>query len=315
MAALALQGTRAKLFFNHLDDRHRPVQNLPFMRIVRLLDLAFFREFKRLIDDNICWLGSQFASSNSDFYQCPERKESYGCIVANMCAKKYHLKNGQHVFVSRQSLNEGAEKMLAIPNCQLLGLEAVISFKKFDGAKTGEGIGQWMATEHVSKGLLPAYIGYHSTDGASNAVKSVDHYKLLTDMNRGSAVYHDKCMAHQNNRSAKFASGTGDFRVCSNVILRDVLMKAHNIISRVHRSSHRISVVKNVQKSAQRSQIVMPIPSVVTRWDSSNMEVASLNRIMGDYNAALNLLIDRDDHLHTAIETSSGSLNVGQNRV
>jgi hAT family C-terminal dimerisation region len=41
--------------------------------------------------------------------------------------------------------------------------------------------------------------------------------------------------------------------------------------------------------------VVLPSPSVVTRWDSANLEVATLNRIMGDFNKALGLLIDGVD--------------------
>jgi hypothetical protein len=294
IAAIALHGTMAKLFFRQLFPLHTPPQNLPFMRIVRLLDLAFFREYKRLIDENVLWLGSSFASTNSDFYQCPERREAYGCIVANMCSKQYVFKDGRHLFVSQQTIKEGAINKLAITKGTLKGMETVISFKKFDGAKTGIGIGNWMAAEHMSKGLLPAFVGYHSTDGASNAVASANHYALLAEMNTDSPIQHDKCMAHQNNRSAKYASGTGDFKHCSNPELRAVLMKTHNLIARVHRSSYRVKVVCDV-KAQKRTQVVLPVPSVVTRWDSSNLEVASLNRIMGDFNNALNLLIDGHD--------------------
>ena len=295
MAALALTGTMAKLFFQHLNIKHKPPQNSVFMRMVRLLDQAFFREFRRLIQDNILWLGSDFASTNSDFYQCPERREAYGCIVANMCAKKYHLNDGRQLFISQQTLNEGLNKSLLLEDGGLSCLEAVISFKKFDGAKTGHGIGTWMMNEHTTKGLLPSYVGYHSTDGASNAVASANHYELLTEMNRDSAIHHDKCMAHQNNRSAKFASGTGDFRVCSNPTLRVVLNKTHNIVARIHRAPHRLKVVREVQKAANCKSIVIPLPSVVTQWDSSNIEVASVNRIMGDLNNALTLLIEGTD--------------------
>jgi hypothetical protein len=295
IAAVALQGAMAKQFFRMLEPLHTPPQNLPFMRMLRLLDLAFYREYKRLIEDNVVWLGSSFASTNSDFYVCLERRESYGCIVANMCAMKYHFRNGRHLFVSKQTLNKGAKKMLSIEAGSLHGLEAVISFKKYDGAKTGVGIGKWMLTEHESKGLLPQYVGYHSTDGASNAVASANHYELLTEMNRDSPIHHDTCMAHQNNRSAKYASGTGDFAICRNEELRDVLQKLHNIVGRVHRSSHRMKVVIDVQKAAQRTVFVLPRPSVVTRWDSSNLEVASVNRIMGDFNKALGILVDGPD--------------------
>jgi hypothetical protein len=139
---------------------------------------------------------------------------------------------------------------------------------------------------------------YHSTDGASNAVASANHYRLLTEMNSDSSILYNTCLAHQNNRSAKYASGTGEFRTCSNTTLRDVLNKAHLIIARVHRTWQRLHVVRDVQKKANRKSIVIPVPSVVTRWDSSNLEVTSLNRIMGDFNKALNLLLDTtDSHL------------------
>ena len=108
----------------------------------------------------------------------------------------------------------------------------------------------------------------------------------------------DSCLAHQNNCSAKYASGTGEFRTCSNTTLRDVLNKAHLIIARVHRTWQRLHVVHDVQKKANRKSIVIPVPSVVTCWDSSNLEVTSLNRIMGDFNKALDLLLDTtDSHL------------------
>jgi hypothetical protein len=107
--------------------------------------------------------------------------------------------------------------------------------------------------------------------------------------------FFHQCLAHQNNRSAKFSAGTGDFKVCSNPELRAVLMKAHNIIARVHRSPYRIKVVRDVQKARKRLKDVLPVPSVVTRWDSSNAEVASLNRIMWDFNTALGLLLDDFD--------------------
>jgi hypothetical protein len=295
MAALALQGQMAKRFMRHLDPLHTPPQNVPFMRMVRLLDLAFHREYQRLIDDNILWLGQRFASTNSDFYQCPERREAYGCIVANMCSKRYHFKDGRRLFISNQTLSEGGRSQVAIKEGMLQGLEVVISFKQFDGAKTGVGVGTWLYDEHFEKGLKPSYVMYHSTDGASNAVASADHYNLLSEMNTDSEILHNVCLAHQNNRSAKYASGTGDFKTCKNESLRDVLNKVHAIIARVHRTYQRTKVVRDVQRRAGRLSIVLPVPSVVTRWDSSNLEVASLNRIMGDFNKALNQLLDTTD--------------------
>jgi hypothetical protein len=173
----------------------------------------------------------------------------------------------------------------------------VLSFKRFNGAKTGIGVMTWLYDEHLEKGLKPSYAVYHATDGASNAVASANHYRLLVEMNGvyKSRILHNTCLAHQNNRSAKFASGTGDFKMCSSPVLQDILNKVHQIIAQVHRTHHRINAICQVQKTANCSSIVMPVPSVVTRWDSSSMEVTSLNRIMGDFNKGLNILLDTTD--------------------
>jgi hypothetical protein len=55
MSALALQGPMAN---RQLDPLQKPAQYVPFMGLVQLLDLAFHPKYKRLIDDNILWLGS-----------------------------------------------------------------------------------------------------------------------------------------------------------------------------------------------------------------------------------------------------------------
>ena len=174
-------------------------------------------------------------------------------------------------------------------------LEAVISFKRFDAAHTGQEVGAWLAAEHEAKGLLPEYVAFHSTDGASNAVASVNEYEALTEMNRSSPIHHHVCLAHQTNRSAKYASGTGDFKVCANTGLSEVLNKCHTILAHVHRSSARLEVIRQVQKDANRLSIVLPSPGVTTRWDSSNREVTSVNRIMGDLNKGLLMLINGMD--------------------
>jgi hypothetical protein len=296
ISATCLQGVFAKRYARHLDPQHNPPHIMMYMRIVRLLDLAFFREYRRLIDDNILWLGSNFASTNSDFYRNPECRESYGCIVATMPSMCYNFKEGRKLFVSKQSLNEGATKHLSCLMGTLSQLETVNSFKRFDGGHTGKAVGQWLVNEHSSKGLLPQYVGYHCTDGASNAVASANEYEALTEMNRSSSTTHNKCLAHQTNRSAKYASGTGDFKVNQNPRLSEVLNKAHRIIASVHRSPARLQVIRDVQRAAKRTVILIPSPSVPTRWDSANREVASVNKIMGDFNKGLHLLINGVDN-------------------
>jgi hypothetical protein len=62
------------------------------MRITRLLEKAVFREYHRIVADNALLYGTDFASTNSDFYTNKERRESYGCLVANMLAQQYLFK-------------------------------------------------------------------------------------------------------------------------------------------------------------------------------------------------------------------------------
>jgi hypothetical protein len=62
------------------------------MRITRLLEKAVFREYHRIVADNALLYGTDFASTNSDFCTNKERRESYGCLVANMMAQEYIFK-------------------------------------------------------------------------------------------------------------------------------------------------------------------------------------------------------------------------------
>jgi hypothetical protein len=61
------------------------------MRLVRLLEQAVFREYHRIVNDNALLYGTDFVSTNSDFYTNKERRESFGCLVSNMLAQQYHL--------------------------------------------------------------------------------------------------------------------------------------------------------------------------------------------------------------------------------
>lgn len=90
-ATVCLQGTSAIRFFRALDPLHTPPQRTAFMRIVRLLDKAVFRELRRIVSDNFLLYGSNFASTSSDFFTNTERRETFGCLVANMIAPRYGL--------------------------------------------------------------------------------------------------------------------------------------------------------------------------------------------------------------------------------
>jgi hypothetical protein len=91
-AMVCLQGTHAIRFFQLLEPSHVPPHRIAFMRLTRLLEKAVFREYHRIVADNALLYGTDFASTNSDFYTNKERRESYGCLVANMLAQQYIFK-------------------------------------------------------------------------------------------------------------------------------------------------------------------------------------------------------------------------------
>jgi hypothetical protein len=88
-ATAALRGMTATRFFQSLDPLHTPPHRLAFMRLVRLLEQAVFREYKRIVSDNFLLYGTNFASTNSDFYTNRERREKFGALVSNMLATTY----------------------------------------------------------------------------------------------------------------------------------------------------------------------------------------------------------------------------------
>jgi hypothetical protein len=129
-AAVSLQGLFAKRFYQCLDPKHRPPQNIGFMRIVRLLDRAVDREFLRLIADAVLELYTDFCSTSSDFYTNAERRESFGCIVANMISNRYTLEGGRQVFISSKTLKDGVKSQLLIETPELADLEVVLNFEQ-----------------------------------------------------------------------------------------------------------------------------------------------------------------------------------------
>jgi hypothetical protein len=131
-------------------------------------------------------------------------------------------------------------------------LEVVLAFDQFEQMKTSANIAQWLKTGHLRGGLRPSYIMCHATDGASNAVGSAMEFQAIARAARETDIRHYTCFAHQVNRSAKFASGTGDFRVNMNEDLSGVLKKMHEINGRVYRNEKRLKVLYAVQKERNR---------------------------------------------------------------
>jgi hypothetical protein len=77
-------------FFSNYSSRHMSLHT--GLRSCILLEKAVFREYHRIVADNALLYGTDFASTNSDFFANKERRESYGCLVANMLAQQYIFK-------------------------------------------------------------------------------------------------------------------------------------------------------------------------------------------------------------------------------
>jgi hypothetical protein len=94
------------------------------MRLTLLLEQAVFREFHRIVTDNALLYGSDFASTNSDFYTNKERRETYGCLVSNMWLQQYVFKVSflccfdlfgcVHLTLSLSLLSSGAGRLTSV---------------------------------------------------------------------------------------------------------------------------------------------------------------------------------------------------------
>jgi hypothetical protein len=67
------------------------LNRVAFIQIIPLLGKAVLREYQRIVNNTALLYSFDFVSTNSDFYTNKERRESYGCLVANMTAQ-------QHIF-------------------------------------------------------------------------------------------------------------------------------------------------------------------------------------------------------------------------
>lgn len=170
-------------------------------------------------------------------------------------------------------------------------LEFVLAFDQFPEAKTSVHIAEWLNKGHLRGNLKAEYIMCHSTDGASNAVGSAMEFRSITSAVRAIEIRHYTCLAHQVNRSAKYSSGTGDFKHNANERLSRVLNKMHEINGRVYRSEKRLKVLFAVQKEKGRKVIRRPFKGVSTRWNSDHEEVKATNIFMGDYQRSLAIML------------------------
>jgi hypothetical protein len=166
------------------------------------------------------------------------------------------------VFVSNKSYNDSAKGMIVTALSEKSDLETVIAFERFPEAKTSRNIADWLKARHAKAGLNGQFIMCHLTDGASNAVGSSMEFQSMMDAIKSSLICHYTCYAHQVNRLAKFASGTGDFVTNNNKDLSIVLKKLHEINGRVFCSKACLKVLFAIQ--AKKNRLVLTVLCAVT---------------------------------------------------
>jgi hypothetical protein len=79
----------------------------------------------------------------------------------------------------------------------------------------------------------------------------------MMDAIKSSSIRHYTCYAHQVNRSAKFASGTGDFVTNNNKDLSVVLKKLHEINGHVFCSEACLKILFAVQTKKNRLVLIV----------------------------------------------------------
>jgi hypothetical protein len=108
-------------------------------------------------------------------------------------------------------------------------------------------IASWITNPDFSQ--LPA-------NGASNAIGSMQEFKVLTHTGCSNYVDFAVCYAHQNERSGGKASGTVKFAEAANNNLEDVLKKSHKIQVCISRAPKRMHAYQQVQNRKERKPLL-----------------------------------------------------------
>ena len=121
-----------------------------------------------------------------------------------------------------------------------------------------------------------------SVDGASNAIGSLAEYEVLSRASCLNDVDFNVCLAHQNECSGGYASGTIKFAEPVNDELGGVLTKNHQIHVLLNWSAPRMKVYCSVQERHERKPKLSPDPAGETRWNGVIDETVRASMIMGD---------------------------------
>ena len=126
----------------------------------------------------------------------------------------------------------------------------MLNFEHFSKPKTIENVTAWMFDSLDQVGIKSGDINQLSADGASNAIGSVAEYESLSRTDRSNDVLITRCLAHQNERSAGYASGTLKFAQPKNEALGAILKKSHKIQVDISHAPTRLSFCLSKRKGS-----------------------------------------------------------------
>ena len=202
----------------------------------------------------------------------------------------YELRFSIEYLISFLSFEQGFSK--------LANLEYPINFESVNFSKTIENVVMWIDESTKCTKFVASDFNEMAADGASNAIGSVAELETRTRVHRENDVSISTCLAHQNQRSGGYASGTHDFANPVNVALGEILKKSHTLQVRLGRSPNRINIYRGIMTRYNRDPQLMPKPAGETRWDGRQDETRRANIIMGDVCKTFETLlaVDGDDY-------------------
>ena len=187
-------------------------------------------------------------------------------------------------------------------------LELVLNFEHFQQPKTCANVSDWMNDSFVAAHVKHSDLHQLSADGASNAIGSLAEYEVLSRASHPNNVDFNVCLAHQNERSGGYTSGTIKFAEPVNDELGGVLTKNHQSHVRLNWYAPRMKVYCSVRERHERKPKLSPYLAWETQWNGVFDETVRANMIMGDMCETIMELLDvvgEDRGLVTADEVSS----------
>jgi len=131
-------------------------------------------------------------------------------------------------------------------------LHYAANFERFRKKKTIDNVFTWMMESLEELKLHHSDLNQVTADGAGNAIGSVAEFESKTRSFRGNDVEVEVCVAHQNERSGGYASGTIEFAEPVNAELGEILAKSHRLQTFINRSPERLIVYTDVAERNSR---------------------------------------------------------------